>query len=129
MKRSILIHVVLVFLLLAGVVAYAGGGADSQTCDTACAQAALLRIGMNLEVAERIRKGDMDGALRLLNTMNTVEVTPLLSSSEDTQLDAMKRRIFRKLIGERSRAPSPRAEDKETIELNRDIDSYLKKYP
>src|SRR5690348_4925836 len=95
-----------VAVAIAASAVHAGTEAQQSICDSACAQSALLRLGMNLEVSERIRRGDTDGALRLLNTMNVLEVTPILRSPDDKQLVDMKRRVFGKLAVERSKFAS-----------------------
>jgi hypothetical protein len=105
------------------------GSAGIDSCYTDCQQAALLRIGMNVQVSERIRSGDMNGALSLLNSMNVLEMTPLLRAGEDERLVDMKRRVFEKLRSERRRMGMPSTTDTESIQLNKDIDAYLGRYP
>jgi hypothetical protein len=128
MKKPLLLAGITVALAFAAFGARTGDPSKPVSCDAPCTQSSLLRIGMNLEVSERVRKGDVDGALRLLNTMNVLEVTPMLQSSDEEHFVEMKRRIFQKLLVERSRLHSSRTEDEEAEQLNRDIDNYLRNY-
>jgi hypothetical protein len=127
MKPRLVLRTLLCALTFAALASQAAGEPEV-ACDSKCVQASLLRMGMNLEVSERIRKGDVEGALRLLNSMNVLEITPILQTPEDKSLAEMKRRVFRKLLAERSRTGPVDSKDQESDELNQDIDRYLKKY-
>ncbi|HZZ91907.1 MAG TPA: hypothetical protein VFE23_05050 [Usitatibacter sp.] len=127
--RRIIVGALVAFASLI-VVGARSDDTPSQVVDHEMAQtySAFLRIGMNLEVSELIRKGDTEGAVQLLNTMNILEVTPLLTSSDDDGLISMKRRVFRRRTIERSKFAQPSIRDQASDQLNKNIDEYLRKY-